>query len=167
MDRPRRAPRGTASRRDIGLSRPGRDQVDRLTDGPDGLDVQVAQLHPELVVDDLRELLAAVRRVLGGHARDGRGEPAPAAPTDVDASLLEGWTVVVTGTLEGYTRDEAKEALEARGAKVTGSVSGRTSAVVAGDDPGSKLAKAESLGVPVLDEAGFVHLLEHGTPPAP
>jgi DNA ligase (NAD+) len=74
--------------------------------------------------------------------------------------------VVVTGTLEGFTRDEAKEALEARGAKVTGSVSKRTSAVVVGENPGSKLTKAEELGVPVLDEAAFRTLLETGELPA-
>jgi DNA ligase (NAD+) len=87
------------------------------------------------------------------------------AAAGVDADLLSGWTIVVTGTLEGFTRDEAKEALEARGAKVTGSVSSRTSAVVVGDDPGSKLAKAEQLGVPVLDEAGFRTLLDRGELP--
>jgi DNA ligase (NAD+) len=81
------------------------------------------------------------------------------------ADLLAGWTVVVTGTLERFSRDEAKDALEARGAKVTGSVSRRTSAVVAGDNPGSKLAKAEELGVPVLDEAAFEALLERGELP--
>jgi DNA ligase (NAD+) len=83
----------------------------------------------------------------------------------VDPDLLGGWTVVVTGTLEDFTRDEAKAALEARGAKVTGSVSSRTSAVVVGDHPGSKLAKAEQLGVPVLDEAAFRTLLEDGRLP--
>jgi DNA ligase (NAD+) len=81
------------------------------------------------------------------------------------ADLLAGWTVVVTGTLERFSRDEAKDALEARGAKVTGSVSRRTSAVVAGDNPGSKLTKAEELGVPVLDEAAFETLLERGELP--
>ncbi len=81
---------------------------------------------------------------------------------DVDPDLLAGWTVVVTGTLEGFTREEAKEALEVRGAKVTGSVSGRTSLVVAGADPGSKRDKAASLGVPIADEAGLRRLLEHG-----
>ena len=95
----------------------------------------------------------------------------PAAPatapstTDGDASdpeLLAGLTVVVTGTLDGFTRDEAHAALEARGAKVAGSVSGRTSMVVAGASPGSKVTKAEQLGVPVLDEAGFRRLLEDG-----
>ena len=83
-----------------------------------------------------------------------------------DASLLEGWTVVVTGTLEGFTRDEAKAALESRGAKVTASVSGKTSVVVAGESPGSKRDKAEQLGVPVADEAAFRHLLEHGELPS-
>ena len=83
-------------------------------------------------------------------------------PEGVDTSLLEGVTVVLTGTLEGYTRDEARAAIEDRGGRVTGSVSGRTSAVVAGESPGSKLAKAEELGVPVLGEAEFRRLLEAG-----
>ena len=86
---------------------------------------------------------------------DPHGEPVVAAAEGVDPALLDGWKVVVTGTLEGWTRDEARDALEARGAKVTGSVSGKTSVVVAGADPGSKLAKAESLGVPVADEAAL------------
>jgi DNA ligase (NAD+) len=79
--------------------------------------------------------------------------------------LLAGWTVVLTGGLEGFTRDEATEALESRGANVTSSVSGRTSAVVAGEHPGSKLAKAQELGVPVVDESGFVRLLQTGRLP--
>ncbi|MEU1333739.1 NAD-dependent DNA ligase LigA [Streptomyces sp. NPDC005865] len=75
---------------------------------------------------------------------------------------LEGLTVVVTGTLEHYTRDGAKEALQSRGAKVTGSVSKKTSFVVVGDNPGSKYDKAMQVKVPVLDEDGFVVLLEQG-----
>ncbi|CAM5725747.1 NAD-dependent DNA ligase LigA [Streptomyces fumanus] len=75
---------------------------------------------------------------------------------------LEGLTVVVTGTLERYTRDDAKEALQSRGAKVTGSVSKKTSFVVVGDNPGSKYDKAMQLKVPVLDEDGFDLLLEQG-----
>ena len=89
-----------------------------------------------------------------------------AASGDDGVLPLDGWRVVVTGTLEGVTRDEAKEALEQRGAKVTGSVSGSTSVVVVGDAPGSKRDKAEQLGVPVIDEAGFEHLLTHGELPA-
>ena len=72
---------------------------------------------------------------------------------------LIGLTVVITGTLTGYTRDGAKEAAQAAGAKVSGSVSKKTSYVVVGENPGSKADKAEQLGVPVLDEAGFGALL--------
>ncbi|MYZ08662.1 NAD-dependent DNA ligase LigA [Streptomyces sp. SID2999] len=75
---------------------------------------------------------------------------------------LEGMTVVVTGTLENFTRDGAKDALQSRGAKVTGSVSKKTSFVVVGDNPGSKYDKAMQLKVPVLDEDGFTVLLERG-----
>ncbi|MER7760907.1 NAD-dependent DNA ligase LigA [Streptomyces sp. NPDC097619] len=75
---------------------------------------------------------------------------------------LEGLTVVVTGTLVGHTRDGAKEALQSRGAKVTGSVSKKTSFVVVGDNPGSKYDKAVQLKLAVLDEAGFAVLLEQG-----
>ncbi|MFF4861932.1 NAD-dependent DNA ligase LigA [Streptomyces sp. NPDC001231] len=75
---------------------------------------------------------------------------------------LEGLTVVVTGTLEQFTRDGAKEALQSRGAKVTGSVSKKTSFVVVGDNPGSKYDKAMQLKVPVLNEDGFVVLLGRG-----
>jgi len=75
---------------------------------------------------------------------------------------LAGVTVVLTGSLEGLTRDEAADAIQARGGKVSGSVSKKTSFVVAGDSPGSKLDKAASLGVPVLDEAGLQVLLADG-----
>jgi len=72
---------------------------------------------------------------------------------------LDGLTLVVTGTLEGFSREEAEEALRAAGGKVAGSVSKKTDYVVAGEKAGSKLAKAQELGVPVLDEAGFRRLL--------
>ncbi|MFF4541765.1 NAD-dependent DNA ligase LigA [Streptomyces aureus] len=75
---------------------------------------------------------------------------------------LEGLTVVVTGTLEHHTRDGAKDELQSRGAKVTGSVSKKTSFVVVGDNPGSKYDKAMQLKVPVLNEEGFAVLLEQG-----
>lgn len=80
---------------------------------------------------------------------------------------LEGLIVVVTGTLDGFTRDEAEAAIKGRGGKSPGSVSKKTTAVVVGVGPGaSKVAKAEELGVPVLDEAGFLELLETGTLPS-
>jgi DNA ligase (NAD+) len=72
---------------------------------------------------------------------------------------LTGATYVITGTLESFSRDEAKKALEAKGAKVGDSVSKKTTGVIAGESPGSKLAKAEQLGVPVLDEAALEKLL--------
>lgn len=68
---------------------------------------------------------------------------------------LEGLTVVVTGTLENLSRDEAKEAIIMRGGKASGSVSKKTDYVVAGENAGTKLDKAESLGLTVLDEDGF------------
>ncbi|MEU8133026.1 NAD-dependent DNA ligase LigA [Streptodolium elevatio] len=76
--------------------------------------------------------------------------------------VLTGLTTVVTGTLAGYTRDGAKEALEAAGAKVTGSVSKKTDFVIVGDNPGSKYDKAVSLGLTVLDDEGFAVLLADG-----
>jgi DNA ligase (NAD+) len=82
-----------------------------------------------------------------------------------DASIertLEGLSIVVTGSLTGFSRDEAKEAILARGGKAAGSVSKKTAYVVAGDAPGSKYDKAIELGVPVLDEDGFRALLESG-----
>jgi DNA ligase (NAD+) len=84
---------------------------------------------------------------------------------EVDVSAprtLEGMTVVVTGSLEGYSRDEAREAILSRGGKAAGSVSKKTSYVVVGDSPGSKAETAAQLGVPILDEAGFTRLLESG-----
>jgi DNA ligase (NAD+) len=78
------------------------------------------------------------------------------------SDLLDGVTVVITGSLEGFSRAEAKAAVEALGGKVTGSVSKKTSALIAGASPGSKQAKAEDLDVPVLEEAAFLRLLDEG-----
>jgi DNA ligase (NAD+) len=86
-----------------------------------------------------------------------------------DASVprtLAGLTIVVTGSLTGFSRDDAKEAIVARGGKAAGSVSKKTAYVVAGDSPGSKYDKAVELGVPVLDEEGFRRLLDEGPPDA-
>ncbi len=78
------------------------------------------------------------------------------------ARTLEGLTVVVTGSLDDFSRDSAKEAILARGGKAAGTVSKKTDYVVVGENAGSKAEKAEQLGVPVLDEAGFKQLLEAG-----
>jgi DNA ligase (NAD+) len=84
---------------------------------------------------------------------------------EVDASVprtLEGLSIVVTGSMAGFSRDEAKEAIMSRGGRAAGSVSKKTAFVVAGDAPGSKYDKALELGVPLLDEAGFRVLLDRG-----
>jgi DNA ligase (NAD+) len=82
--------------------------------------------------------------------------------SDLPEQTLAGLTVVVTGSLENYDRTSAKEAVESRGGKAAGSVSKKTDFLVAGEKAGSKLTKAEDLGVPVLDEAGFETLLAEG-----
>lgn len=89
------------------------------------------------------------------------GEPAAQVPKP-----LAGRTVVLTGTLPTLSRDQAKDLLEASGAKVSGSVSKKTHYVVAGSEAGSKLDKARELGVPVLDEAGLMALLAGGPGPS-
>jgi DNA ligase (NAD+) len=75
---------------------------------------------------------------------------------------LEGLSIVVTGSLEDFSRDQAKEAIVSRGGKATSSVSKKTDYVVVGDSPGTKADKAEQLGVPVLDEDAFKVLLADG-----
>lgn len=80
-------------------------------------------------------------------------------PTTAAPQTLAGMTIVVTGSLESFTRDEISEVIAAHGGKASSSVSGKTSYVLVGADPGSKLAKAQELGVPVIDEAAFKKLL--------
>jgi DNA ligase (NAD+) len=92
---------------------------------------------------------------------DGRESAASSHP-----QILTGLTVVVSGTLAGYTREGAIEAITGRGGKSPGSVSAKTDALVVGDAPGaSKVSKAEKLGVPILDAAQFEHLLSSGQIP--
>ena len=109
-----------------------------------------AQLHEESMLDLIEALRPYVHFEQEG-APPGQGR-------------LRERTFVLTGTLPDLTREEATERIMAEGGKVTSSVSKRTSYVVAGESPGSKLATAERLGVPVLDEAGLLELLEHGPP---
>lgn len=115
----------------------------------DSIHTFFAQPHNREVVEQLR--------ACGVHWEEG--EPVEKAP-----QILAGLTVVLTGTLPTLGRDVAKDMLETAGAKVSGSVSKKTSYVVAGAEAGSKLAKAEELGVPVLDEAGMLALLRGEQP---
>jgi DNA ligase (NAD+) len=85
------------------------------------------------------------------------------APKEKIPQTLEGLTIVATGSLSGFTRDEITEAITSRGGKAASSVSSKTDFVVAGDSAGSKLDKATELGITILDEAGFKKLLEKGT----
>jgi DNA ligase (NAD+) len=85
--------------------------------------------------------------------------PAPGAPAEPSEGPLSGKTLVVTGTLPGFSREEAEEAIRVAGGHAASSVSKKTDFLVAGEKAGSKLAKAESLGVPILDEDGFRALL--------
>jgi DNA ligase (NAD+) len=117
-----------------------------------GVGPVVAQLiHGQLADEKLRALIADLREL--GLRFEQEGPPPGEGP-------LRDQTFVLTGTLPDLTREEATERILAAGGKVTGSVSKKTSYVVAGASPGSKLAKAEKLGVPVLDEAGLLALLD-------
>jgi len=107
------------------------------------------------------ENCALVERLRQRGVRLAEERTAPVRP-----QTLEGLTFVLTGALERYTRDEAGAALKELGAKVAGSVSKKTSFVVAGEDAGSKYDKALALGVPVLTEEDLIRVLETGEPPA-
>ncbi len=125
---------------------------ERLQEVPDVGPVVADAIHSFFRERHNREV---VRRLLEAGVRWPRPRRAAAeAP-------LQGLTFVLTGALESMTREEAKARLEALGARVAGSVSRRTSYVVVGADPGSKLDKARALGVPTLDERAFLALLEH------
>ena len=141
--------------------------------GIDGIGPKIAQsvrqflTVPEnlAVLDRLRTAGLTLEEDLGGAAERAAAETGVAADL-AEAQPLAGYTFVLTGTLERRTRDEAGAALKALGAKVTGSVSKKTSFVVAGPGAGSKLAKAESLGVAVLDEEALERILATGEVPA-
>jgi DNA ligase (NAD+) len=125
--------------------------------------VIAAEIKAWLAVDWHQEILAAWRAA--GVQLATPGHPGPAAMAEADTEPtgpLAGLTVVVTGSLLDFTRDGAKEAILAAGGKASGSVSKKTDYVVVGENAGTKAAKAEELGVPVLDEDGFKALLEGG-----
>jgi len=118
----------------------------------DGIGPDRAASIAEWFADEPNRVLVAELDELGLPMEAGAEERPIEGP-------LSGQSYVITGTLEDYTREEAKTALEALGAKVGDSVSKKTSGLVAGEGPGSKLAKAQKAGVPVLDEQAFKQLL--------
>ncbi len=108
---------------------------------------------------------AMVERLRAGGVKFGIAQPGVAERSRLPQTLI-GKSVVVTGSLAGFTREEAEAAIIERGGKSPGSVSAKTTAVIVGDAPGAaKLTKAEALGVPILDEPGFVELLQTGELP--
>ena len=127
----------------------------------DGVGPVVAENVVAWFEDDENRRTVARLRALGVNTERLPDEPV-AAPPD-EAAPLAGLTVVLTGTLPTLTRPEAKGRVEAAGGKVTGSVSKKTGLVVAGEAAGSKLAKAHELGVPTVDEAGLLALLDGAT----
>src|SRR5436190_13860151 len=122
--------------------------------GVDGVGPTIAESLKEWFAVDWHREVVEKWRAAGVRMADERADTGPRP--------LEGITVVVTGSLTGYSRDEATEAITSRGGKSSGSVSKKTDFVVVGESPGSKFDKAVSLKVPVLDEAGFTTLLTEG-----
>jgi DNA ligase (NAD+) len=134
--------------------------VDRFVDASqedimavEGIGPERAEAIAEWFSDDENRRLVQELRELGLTFEVGEAE----RPVE---GRLTGSTYVITGTLSGWTREEATVALEELGARVLNSVSGKTTGLIVGEEPGSKLAKAEKVGVPVLDEAAFQQLLE-------
>ena len=114
--------------------------------------IMARTIEETLAEDRTRELVERFREY--GLKMEEEG---PAAPVD---GPLVGKTLVLTGTLPNLTREDATERVEAAGGKVTGSVSKKTDYVVAGEDPGSKMTKAQELGTEILDEDGLLALLD-------
>jgi len=129
-------------------TQPGLEEVEGI--GPDR-----AELIAEWFADEENRKLVEELRSLGLQMRAGEAERPVEGP-------LTGGQYVITGTLDGWSREEAKAALEELGAKVSESVSGKTTGVVAGESPGSKLGKAQKLGIPVLSEDDLRELLARG-----
>ncbi|MFI2475594.1 NAD-dependent DNA ligase LigA [Nocardia xishanensis] len=120
----------------------------------DGVGPTIAAAAAEWFTVDWHRAIVDKWRAAGVRMEDERDESIE--------RTLEGLSIVVTGSLQGFSRDGAKEAILIRGGKAAGSVSKKTAFVVIGEAPGSKAAKAEELGVPILDEDGFRLLLDRG-----
>jgi DNA ligase (NAD+) len=139
--------------------------LDAIMDAPeeemartDGVGPVIARAVHEWFADEQHRAVIEKLRTAGVNFVGPERSDAP--------QVLEGTSIVVTGTLDGYTREEAELAITSRGGKSPGSVSKKTTAVVVGEGPGaSKLTKAEGLGIPILDLEGFEQLLETGELP--
>src|SRR5262249_39453057 len=143
----------------LALARPF-GSLERLMEAAETAIQQVPDIGP-VVAAHVAAFFAAEdhRRVIKALRKQGVTWP-DTPPASRAQQPLAGRSFVITGTLEAMTREQAQEALIARGAKVSGSVSKKTSFVVAGSDAGSKLTRAQELKVPVLDERQFLALLE-------
>jgi DNA ligase (NAD+) len=124
----------------------------------EGVGATIAAAVTEWFAVDWHRDIVEKWRAAGVRMADERDDSVP--------RTLAGLTIVVTGSLPGFSRDDAKEAIVSRGGKASGSVSKKTDYVVAGDAPGSKYDKAVELGVSILDEDGFRKLLADGPPEA-
>jgi DNA ligase (NAD+) len=122
----------------------------------EGIGPEIARSVREWSGDETNRNLVEKLRAAGVRTADSE-------PIGVDTGLLRGVTLVVTGTLTGFSREGARVAVEDRGGKVASSVSSKTDAVVAGESPGgAKIQKAQELGVPIVDETAFVAILGRG-----
>ena len=148
---------------DVAAAFPNIDALQAATEAEltavDGIGPVLAESIVEWFTVDWHRDIVAKWRAAGCVLADP--EAPPEQPVTVGADL-GGVTVVITGAIPGYTRDGAAEEVTARGGKVSSSVSGKTDFVVVGDKPGSKYAKAISLGVPILDADGYAVLLAEG-----
>ena len=132
----------------------------------DGVGGVIATTVSEWFAQEANQVYIEKFRAAGVNFGDPDAAAREAEARAATPQTLEGRTVVVTGTLSGFNREETSEAITSRGGKSPGSVSKKTFALVAGQSAGaSKMTKAESLGVPVIDEAEFVELLESGDLP--
>jgi DNA ligase (NAD+) len=134
-----------------------RADVDTVRQVPDVGPVIAAHVAEFFADEQNRDVIERLRRA-------GVSWPAPKRP-DASSQPLAGLTFVLTGTLESMAREEAEEALRALGAKASGSVSKKTHYLIAGRDAGSKLKKAEELGVRILDEADLKAIIASQQPP--
>jgi len=159
----------------LGIRDVGEVTAKALADHFGSLDALMAATEDELVaVADVGPVVSGHIRLFFAQAHNreviaqlldcGVRWETPAAAPEASEFPLQGLVFVLTGTLAAMSRDEARARLEALGAKCTGSVSKNTNYVVAGEEPGSKLAKASELGIPVLDEDAFLAMLERGRP---